>query len=116
MFIRVSQDPYLPQADAHHDHDNDGHIDDDHDIGIFDHDQHVGEYDEDDQDYDKVGQDDGKAHNDDMVEGEDGHHQLNAPHLGDSLPDVRVNHNFFQDLQAPCLTLSICAAYLFVFI
>ena len=50
MFIRVSQDPYLPQADAYHDHDNDEHIDDDHDIGIFYHDQHVGEYDEDDQD------------------------------------------------------------------
>ena len=48
MFVRVSQDPHLPQADAYHD--NDEHIDDDHDTGIFVHDQYVGEYDEDDQD------------------------------------------------------------------
>ena len=47
-----------------------------------------------------------------MFEGEDeeDHHQLNAPHLGDSLPDVWVNHDFFQDLQAPCFTLSMSAA------
>ena len=114
MFVRVSQDPHLCHAHAYHDHYQ--YVD--HDLGTFEQDQHGGEYDADDQDYDNVGEDGGKAHNDDMFEGEDeeDHHQLNAPHLGDSLPDVRVNHNFFQDLQAPCLTLSICAAYLFVFI
>ena len=77
---------------------------------IFYHDLHVGEYDEDDED--KVGEDEGKADNDDMVEDEDDHHKLNTPHLGNRLPDVWVNHYFFQDLQAPCFTLSICAVCL----
>ena len=36
-----------------------------------------------------------------------GYHQLDPSHVSDSFPDVRVNNNLLQDLQASNLTLDI---------